>query len=191
MAAHVAGNQAAFRALFERYVGPLTRLMSRNFGSREEVQDLVQQTFFQLHRARYDYDCGQPLRPWLYTIALNLRRQFHRERKRRPVLGADPRALEQLGVPPYDAVQTDVRRQLQRSLALLPSDQRDIIELHWFDGLSFSEIATCVGITANAAKVRAHRGYLKLRIALDAAEKSSNRALWARIDIDRKAHGLR
>jgi RNA polymerase sigma-70 factor (ECF subfamily) len=49
------------------------------------------------------------------------------------------------------------------AIARLPGDQRTVIELHWLEELSFAEIAQCLGITANAAKVRAHRGYERLR----------------------------
>jgi RNA polymerase sigma-70 factor (ECF subfamily) len=50
----------------------------------------------------------------------------------------------------------------------LPEDQRSVIELHWFEQLSFNEIAGIVGATAGAVRVRAHRGYVALRKQLDA-----------------------
>jgi hypothetical protein len=48
----------------------------------------------------------------------------------------------------------------------LPADQREVIELHWFDGLEFPEVAQVVGASVSAVKVRAHRGYVRLRAAL-------------------------
>jgi DNA-directed RNA polymerase specialized sigma24 family protein len=48
----------------------------------------------------------------------------------------------------------------------LPADQREVIELHWFDGLEFPEVAQVVGASVSAVKVRAHRGYVRLRQAL-------------------------
>jgi RNA polymerase sigma-70 factor (ECF subfamily) len=190
MTAHIAGERAAFRLLFERYAAALTRLMARDIRSPEEVKDLVQQTFLQLHRARQDYDSRKPLRPWLNTIALNLKRQFFREQKRQPAHAFDSDALDELAVSsPHDAVQTEACRQLRRALSCLPSEQREVIELHWFDGLSFSEIGSCVGITSNAAKVRAHRGYCGLRKALTANE-TSNQGILPRILTNRNVHGL-
>jgi len=53
-----------------------------------------------------------------------------------------------------------------RVLRELPADQREVIELHWFDGLEFPEVATVVGASVSAVKVRAHRGYVRLRAAL-------------------------
>ena len=48
-------------------------------------------------------------------------------------------------------------------LAGLPADQRDVIVLHWIEGLSFSEVAQVVGASLSAVKVRAHRGYVAIR----------------------------
>src|SRR5512142_912477 len=72
MAAYVDGDQAAFRELFARHAPLLTRVVRAQLKSDEETRDLVQQVFLQLHRARRDYRKGDPLRPWLFTIAYNL-----------------------------------------------------------------------------------------------------------------------
>jgi RNA polymerase sigma-70 factor (ECF subfamily) len=84
MGAYVAGNAAAFRIIFERYAPLLMRAMLRELYMREEANDLVQQTFLQLHRARADFDPGQKLKPWVFTIAMNLKREYFRRKKRRP-----------------------------------------------------------------------------------------------------------
>jgi len=81
MSAYVAGDSAAFRVIFERYAPLLTRAMLRELYAREEASDLVQQTFLQLHRARKDFDPGQKLKPWIFTIALNLKREHFRRRQ--------------------------------------------------------------------------------------------------------------
>lgn len=162
MLAYVAGDRAAFRELFTRYAPLLERLMQRGLYAREEARDLVQQTFLQVHRARHDYDPHYRVRPWIYTIALNLKREHFRWRKRRPTQALD-NGPEPDPVPPHDPELHDDRRRLLRALGALRPDQREVIELHWFHGLSFPEVAECVGTTPTAAKVRAHRGYQKLR----------------------------
>jgi RNA polymerase sigma-70 factor (ECF subfamily) len=165
MVAYARGERAAFKELFERYAEKLERLMLRELYAREEARDLVQQTFLQLHRARLDFDPEQPFKPWLYTIALNLKREHFRRRRRRPeVLGtiADERAAPQGA---HEAL--EAHRSLAWALAQLPEENRSVIELHWFDGLSFAEVAKCLGIGAVAAKVRAHRGYQRLRKLLE------------------------
>lgn len=166
MAAYVAGDSAAFRVIFERYAPLLLRSMLRELYAREEANDLVQQTFLQLHRARADFDPGQKLKPWIFTIAMNLKREYFRRKKRRPERSLDSEGAPEPATPARGAAQVEARRTLARVLAELPADQREVIELHWFDGLEFPEVATVVGASVSAVKVRAHRGYVRLRAAL-------------------------
>src|SRR3954468_20058724 len=84
MAAYVAGDLAAFRELFDRYAPFLMSMIAGQPATRNDVADLVQQTFLQLHRARHAFDPRYKRRPWLLTIALNLRRQEARRKYRRP-----------------------------------------------------------------------------------------------------------
>jgi RNA polymerase sigma-70 factor (ECF subfamily) len=164
MAAYAAGDQAAFRELFTRYAPLLTRVVRAQVGSDEECRDIVQQTFLQLHRARRDYRAGEPLRPWLFTIAYNLCRdrwRAHGHRKEVPIEHAPP--------PVDTTTASDLLQQHQRAarlreaLATLPPEQRQVVEMHWFAGLPLPEVATALGASLSAVKVRAHRAYEKLR----------------------------
>jgi RNA polymerase sigma factor (sigma-70 family) len=166
MGAYVKGDTAAFRVIFERYAPLLLRAMLRELYVREEANDLVQQTFLQLHRARADFDARQKLKPWIFTIAMNLKREYFRRRRRRPERSLDTETDEEPAIGALGAAQVDARRTLGRALAELPADQREVIELHWFDGLEFPEVAQVVGASVSAVKVRAHRGYVRLRQAL-------------------------
>lgn len=163
MAAYVAGDRAAFGTLFQRYAPRLQRLMQRDLGRTDEANDLVQQTFLQLHRARRDFRPDAKLRPWLFTIALNLKRQHFRRLGRRPVTSLDDDAAVE-PVAPGGGPEGRVRDlQLRAALGRLPEGQREVIVLHWFEGLSFREVAELVGASQSAVKVRAHRGYNRLR----------------------------
>jgi RNA polymerase sigma-70 factor (ECF subfamily) len=166
MAAYVGGDAAAFRVMFERYAPLLMRAMLRELYVKEEANDLVQQTFLQLHRARADFDAGQKLKPWIFTIALNLKREYFRRKKRRPERSFDAGGVAEPTVGALGAARVEARRTLARVMADLPADQREVIELHWFDGLEFPEVAQVVGASVSAVKVRAHRGYVRLRQAL-------------------------
>jgi RNA polymerase sigma-70 factor (ECF subfamily) len=166
MSAYVAGDAAAFRVIFERYAPLLLRAMLRELYVREEANDLVQQTFLQLHRARRDFDPEQKLKPWVFTIAMNLKREYFRRRKRRPEHPLETETGPEPAVGPRGAAQVEARRTLARALLDLPADQRQVIELHWLDGLEFPEVAQVVGASVSAVKVRAHRGYVRLRAAL-------------------------
>lgn len=163
MTAYVAGDRAAFSELFCRYAPRLSRLLSRDLGGRDEVNDLVQQTFLQMHRARNDFRVGARLRPWLFTIALNLKRQHFRRLGRRQESSLDVDGAAEPVASQGDP-EADIRdAQLRRAVDQLPASQREVIVLHWFEGLSFREIAEAVGAGLSAVKVRAHRGYTALR----------------------------
>lgn len=169
MAAWCGGDRAAFEALFQRYAGRLHGYFLRSVGSEEHARDLVQQTFLHLHRARADFRQGSALRPWLYTIAANLRRQHFRTRRRKPEVAYDAATH---GEPSVAAgVTTPRQRVVRRALLGLPENQREVVLLHWYEGLSFPEIAEVLGISTSAAKVRAHRAYKTLRSVLDPDEK--------------------
>jgi RNA polymerase sigma factor (sigma-70 family) len=170
MSAYAAGDDGAFRVIFERYAPVLLRAMLRELYVREEANDLVQQTFLQLHRARRDFDSGQKLKPWVFTIAMNLKREYFRRKKRRPERSLEADTAPEPAVAARGAEQVEARRSLMRALEQLPADQREVIELHWFEELEFPEVAEVVGASVSAVKVRAHRGYVRLRATLgDAA----------------------
>jgi RNA polymerase sigma factor (sigma-70 family) len=167
MSAYVRGDAAAFSALFARYAPRLRRLVGRDLARASDADDLVQQTFLQMHRARRDFREGSRLRPWLYTIALNLKRQFFRSRARKPEAPLPEDGAGEPVAPPMGDPEGAVRdAQIRRALDALPEAQREVIVLHWFEGLSFREIAEVVGASQPAVKVRAHRGYEKLRQTL-------------------------
>jgi RNA polymerase sigma-70 factor (ECF subfamily) len=162
MAAYALGDKAAFAELFRRWSPRLTRLLRRDMARAEDAHDLMQQTFLHLHRARNDFREGAKLRPWLYTLALNLKRQYFRRLGRRPEASIEDAAAE----PPSHEPAPDARlddAQLRAALHELPEGQREVIVLHWFEGLSFKEVAEVVGASQSAVKVRAHRGYGRLR----------------------------
>jgi RNA polymerase sigma factor (sigma-70 family) len=158
------GDREAFRELFDRYAGLLLRVLSRDLGDPTLAEDLVQQTFLQLHRARFDFDPKRAFKPWVLTIALNLKRGAKRSRHRRPEVLAG--LVAEAAAPPGDHGRVEARQLVSWAIEHLPGEQRSVIELHWYEGLSFPEVARRLGIGAVAAKVRAHRGYCRLRALL-------------------------
>ncbi len=170
MARYVADEEGALRALFDRYVSLLTRIMARGMATQAETGDLVQKTFLQLHRARHDFRAGAKLRPWLMTIAMNVKRQHLRSLSRRREDTLEPDGHTAPVSAPYDPEVTDKRRRVRVALATLSDSMREVIELYWLEGLSFPEVAQIMGVSLSAVKVRAHRGYAKLRAQLEETE---------------------
>lgn len=165
--AYVDGDAEAFTELFTRLAPQLLRLFRRDLWRPQDAEELVQETFLRAHRASADFDPAKPLRPWLFTIALNLKREYIRRKARRPEA---PLELDGRRDPSYESDAMDKRdaaKQVQKALDALPDDQREVIELHWLAEMPFSEVAHTVGASLSAVKVRAHRGYKRMRLALE------------------------
>ena len=155
----IAGDSGAFEVLFQRYSQPIHGYLTRMAGSEAQAEDLTQLTFLSVLRSRERFRPGALFRPWLYAIATNAARDQHRRRRpEEPIEQAAGEVEEPLAqVDPFQ------REAVRQALAKLPENQRTPIVLHRFEGLSFAEIAGVVGATETAVKVRAHRGYEKLR----------------------------
>lgn len=183
MSAYVAGDKQAFEGIFRRYSPVIYGMARRQMRSEEHARDLVQQTFLHMHRARADFREGARLKPWLFTIATNLVREHFRRAGRRPETSYEKAkedapsiepSVEPVDLGALQAGQLDVGR-LREALTQLPESQRLVIELHWIQGHPFPEVALMVGASVSAVKVRAHRGYKKLRSLVAAAREESER----------------
>jgi len=166
MLAYAGGEQAAFRELFARLAPLLLRIAQRQLGRAADAQDVLQQTFLQLHRARHDFDARAKLRPWVITIAMNLGRDMLRRRTRWGETEVDETVLAAPAPAQGEAERAETSAHVRAALSRLPAAQREVIELHWFEELSFDDIAQIVGAKPGAVRVRAHRGYATLRKAL-------------------------
>ena len=164
---HLQGQQAAFAELVRRYGPMVLRLMRRAGISAQEADDRMQDVFVLLHRHAASFDPQRTLRPWLLTIAHNVKREHWRRLGRRP---EEPLVLDgrlDPSVPPPDLRRRDAQRLLERALKELPAGQRDVVELHWLAGLSMPDVAATIGISLSAVKVRAHRAYKHMRAVLE------------------------
>ena len=159
MVRFIEGDRGAFEVLFQRYSQPIHGYLLRMVGSAAQADDLTQLTFLSVLRARERFRAGALFRPWLYAIATNAARDQHR--RRRPEEPIEQAAAE--SEEPLAQVDPFQRKVVREALEKLPETQRIPIVLHRFEGLSFAEIADALGATETAVKVRAHRGYEKLR----------------------------
>jgi RNA polymerase sigma-70 factor (ECF subfamily) len=155
------GDAEAFDVLFARHGAALHGYLWRLLGDRALVDDLTQTTFLSLVRARGRFRPGARFRPWLYAIATNAARDsLRRRRERLTATGELPADLAAEQAAPQDA---PLDAAVQRALAQLPESWRTVVVMHRFEELPFAEIAEALGTTEGAVKVRAHRGYARLR----------------------------
>lgn len=157
-------DEAAFAALFQRYAHRLRGFFLRSVGHPGVADDMTQATMLNVHRARRDFDLDRAFRPWLFTIALNVRREHFRRSVRRPEAPSD--RIDEVGPAVDPGVSSARDRLVRRAIAELREDQREVIVLHWYEGFTFPEIAEMLGVSAGAARLRAHRAYTALRAAL-------------------------
>lgn len=160
------GDEHSFRAFFDR-TAPLVLGIARRHGLPDpDARDVVQQTFLGVYRSSRDFRRGAPVRPWLVTIARNVLRDHLRRRyaRREAPLVLDDRIDPRVEAVEYGMSDAEALVRWARvAVTRLPDSHRRVIELHFFDARSFSEVASVVGCTEGAARVRAHRGYEQLR----------------------------
>jgi RNA polymerase sigma-70 factor (ECF subfamily) len=179
MARYVDGDAAAFRELYAAVAPRLYGYLVKMARTRALADDLLQQTFLKIHRARGAYVRGADPLPWIYSIAHRTFIDAVRKDKRAIVaVGSDdelPEVRADLGgaadgVRDEAADPEQVKTALD-ALAALPAQQREAVVLTKLEGKSVAEAAEIAGTTVGAMKVRAHRGYEALRSLLGAKKK--------------------
>lgn len=156
------GEVTAFDALFTRRAPEVLSFLSRIVRDRALAEDLVQVTFLSVVRSKDRFDRSAKVAPWLFSIAANAARDALRRRARNPE-DAEPGALDPLAAPEQPERDHALGQRLDAALATLPLAQREAVVLHHVMGWSFEEMATSLGTTSTAMRIRAHRGYEKLR----------------------------
>lgn len=171
MARFCRGDESAFDVLYDRYAPQLEAFLRRLVHDQTLAEDLLQTTFLSFVRARGRYVATAGLRAWVFSIAANAGRDALRRRgtRREDTLDAE---LGDAGGAAAAMSDPPLARAIEKALRQLPEDQREAVLLHKMHGLSFPEVASALGTTVGAAKVRAHRGYERLRLLLAPLENA-------------------
>lgn len=163
MLAYAKGQPEAFDELFARYGRKIYNLFLRALRNTETAGDLVQETFLRVIEARKRYQPTRTFASWLYTIAMNLLRdQFRRSKRQRVIEELSETSLE-MRVPEPEVELSERRAAVQKAVHALPEEQREVVLLAKYQGLSYAEIAAILGISAAAAKQRAYRALKTLQ----------------------------
>ena len=167
MAAIVRGEREALGHLYDRHAGLLLALAIRILGDRTQAEDLLHDVVLEAwHHAR-DFDPARgSVRAWLVTRmrsrALDRRASASRQVKLAAQVGrdGDARAVDVLAARPD-------RDRIRRQLLGMPGELTEVVELAYFDDLSFSDIATRLGIPIGTVKSRMARALSLLRTRLE------------------------
>jgi RNA polymerase sigma-70 factor (ECF subfamily) len=168
----------AFRELYERYAAWIRGWFLRHTSSDTAALDLTAETFAQAFGAakRFRDEAGGSAAPWLFGIARNLLRQYHKHNR------IDTAARERLGIPiafaeceDYERVDerdeaTTLLPRLRSAVRSLPSEQRRALLLRIVHGLPYDEVAGRLGCSQNAARLRVSRALRALTAQMRGAE---------------------
>jgi RNA polymerase sigma-70 factor (ECF subfamily) len=165
------GSMDDFENLYANLKQPLLRYLWTFVRNATVAEDLLQETFLQIHRARQTYTPPRPVRPWIYAITRHVALMHLRSGRRRKEMLADEN-LPEVPVPPEVEKLAD-QATLQKMLADLPSTSQEVLVLHHLLGFSFQEVGQVLGLAAGTAKVRAHRALKTIRSRLAAEGESA------------------
>jgi RNA polymerase sigma-70 factor (ECF subfamily) len=170
----------AFEEMVENYQHRLIAVMHHLIGNAEEAEDLAQEVFLRVYRARKKYRPRSKFSTWLFTIANNLALNALRSRQRKPVVPLNvhdsgplgPRPAEQLvkaatSSPSMRIQNAELVVIIQRALEGLNERQRMAVILNKFEDMNYSEIAEVMGLTTQAVKSLLSRARTNLRQALE------------------------
>jgi len=176
----LAGDQAAFEGLVERYHTMLYRFTYHHLSDYDQSCDIVQQVFLKLYIALPNLPGGEQLKPWLFRVTQNCCRDELRKRRRRHVVlfSALEFQAEEEEMPPLAAIPDmlplpeevaeyhDLQHALQQAIQALPLKFRSVVLLRYLYQCSFSEIGQVLEMPMTTAKTYYYRACSKLRTSL-------------------------
>ena len=173
------GQDHALEALINRYAGRLTHFFYRMTGDHEDVEDLLQETFIRVYRARGRWKPEGAFSTWLYAIGRRLiydrsrrrrRKPLHRGRRRAGPPGATTTLLGKIpdGAPtPCTALSNlELTLKVDEALQQIPASFREAVVLSDLQQLSYAEAARVAGCSAKTFSTRLARGRERLRVLL-------------------------
>lgn len=171
MMRYQSGSLEAFEQIYAQLAPGVRRYLSHLAGRSEIADDLLQETFLQMHRSRAAYNPAYGVRPWVFGLARNVFLMNRRAAQRAAKIYESREDLSEFPVLP-EADRLGSRDEIRRGIAHLHPDQAEALLLHHEWGFSFEEIAGMLGISAAAARARASRGMADLRVALNSFQRA-------------------
>ena len=170
----MAGQDAALNDLMERHATPVFHFLCRMVGNEDDANDLAQETFARVFRARASFRLSEKFSTWLYTIAANLARNHFRWRARHPNVSLsagteDPeQTLENVlpseGAAPNEQIAAGERAAaVRKEVSRLAEDLREAIVLCEWEERTVAEAAAILETTPKAVESRLYRARKQLR----------------------------
>jgi RNA polymerase sigma factor (sigma-70 family) len=157
MQAYQAGDPGAFDVLYERHSGRVFGYLIRRIQKKKEVEDLLQEVFFKLHRSKHLYNGQLPFSPWLFTITRSVLLDYAKKMNREEL--TDVNEIDKMA----SLEPQKVDHPLESLVSTLPPSQAEAIHLRIFDDKSFEEIATQLSTSPQNARQLFSRGLKAIR----------------------------
>jgi RNA polymerase sigma factor (sigma-70 family) len=159
------GETEAFGVLVDKYKGGIYAFAYAKLGNFQDAQDVTQEAFLKAYRNLSSLRRWESFGFWLYRIAYNLCGEWVKARARRPdrefIEDQDPRTLASSSLDSYREYQLD--ESVQDALDSLSEAYREVLMLHYFGGMNSKEIATVLGTSPTAVRMRLSRARAQLR----------------------------
>ncbi len=174
-------SAAAFEELVSRYQGRLVAVFEHMIGTRDQAEDLAQEVFLRVYRARKTYIVSAKFSTWLFTIANNVAYNALRSRSRRREVTLQPRESGPMGARPLDRMvqassgqmparlldKAEMCEIVRMALGALNERQRMAVLLCKFEGMSYAEIAATMELSPQAIKSLLSRARGNLREVIE------------------------
>ena len=155
-----AGDEQSFELLLHRYRSPLVNFLYRMVRNREQAEDLAQEVFLRVYRARAEYVPSAKFTTWLFRIATNLALNSVRDtRHQRMEISLDAPLTA-------DLVEQARSKMIRHAIEKLPEKQRAAVLLHKYQELDYGEISKILECSESALKSLLFRAYEALRVEL-------------------------
>jgi RNA polymerase sigma-70 factor (ECF subfamily) len=163
MERYQAGDMRALESLYAHFRDPLLRFFRSLMPDAARSQDLLQETFLQLHRSRRTYRPGAPVTPWVFGIARHVHLMEHRRTSRRAIFERPSSVEHPDPTSESEASRILASRSVSRALDQLPPRNREVVVLRYLFDLRFREIGEALGMGEAAARVRVSRSLAAMR----------------------------
>lgn len=159
--ATLAGERQAFDELVDRYELRIYSLALRVTGNTADAMDATQSTFLKAYRNLHRFDTGRPFFSWIYRIGMNESLDTIQERRR--FVDLDPEWASGAASPEQESASREAGREIQNAVLELPPEQRAVVVLRHFHGLSYQEMSVVIGVPVKRIKSRLFEARSALR----------------------------
>jgi len=160
-------DETAAKGLIEQVSPRLRRYFWFQTFTRRFADDLLQETWMRVHRARHTYRPGAPVLPWIFAIARHTALDHYRKTRRVELRETQVDELPDCPAPEQEFLRE--AHEMDTMLADLPEAQREVLVMLKVSGMSLEEVALATSSSVGSVKQRAHRAYTKLRDILAVA----------------------